>query len=71
MCDDAEEKVFTIPGLRLLILSFAIEDKKVKISKCEKCETYIDKCLFDSFLCCCPCIIIYNNRWMISNMFRI
>ena len=63
---DAEEKVFTIPGLRLLILSFAIEDKKVKISKCEKCnekcETYINNCLFDSFLYCCPCIIIYNNR---------
>lgn len=49
---DTEEKVFTIPGLRLLILSFAIEDKKEKISKCKKCKTYIDKCLFNSFLCC-------------------
>jgi hypothetical protein len=43
---DAEEKVFTIPELRLIILSYAWEPKKKK-KKC-KCNVKVEmiKCLF-------------------------
>ena len=46
---DAEEKVFTISELRLLILSFAIEDKKEKIKTKIKETRYIYSYLNEDF----------------------
>jgi hypothetical protein len=41
-----EEKVFTIPELRLIILSYALEDKKEEIKRyecLENCGYFIDE----------------------------
>ena len=39
---DPEEKVFTIPELRLIILSYALEDKKEEI----KGDKYLEACCY-------------------------
>lgn len=69
----AEEKVFSIPELRLYILQYAIDDHEMErndvcVKKCrEKINPILESCLFN-IVCCCLCCFSYRPH--IGILFR-
>jgi hypothetical protein len=69
----AEEKVFSVPELRLYILQYAIEDQEMErnigcVKKCkEKIDPKIESCMWNIF-CCCICCFCYRPN--VSMIFR-
>ena len=63
----AEEKVFSIPELRLYILQYAIQDHEMDrndgcVKKCrEKIEPPFEICMFYSICCVLSCLLYRPN----------
>ena len=63
----AQEKVFSIPELRLYILQYAIEDPEMErnigcVKKCkEKIDPSVEQCMFNMACCCLGCLLYRPN----------
>ena len=63
----AEEKVFSIPELRLYILQYAIEDPEMErndgcVKKCrEKIDPELQICMFNMVCCFLGCLLYRPN----------